>query len=175
MLVLALAAGTLWGWAAWRNRPAIRSHRYDAPIRAAAARYGVEYALLKAVVRQESDFDPGVVGRAGEIGLMQLMPGAVSDWERSTGRVLAGNGLLFDPGTNLEIGTWYLGQALDQWRGHPDCEVLALVQYNAGRSRARQCAASPAKNVLEQIPIRSTKTYITHILEARSAYRLETR
>ena len=75
-LVLVLAAFfASWEWREWRL-----DHSQDVPIRAAALRYGLEPALVKAVVWQESRFIPRARGRAGEIGLMQLMENTAQEW-----------------------------------------------------------------------------------------------
>ena len=72
-LVLALA---LLHW--WQERR--RESSQDRPILAAAQRYGVEPALVKAVVWRESRFDPLAKGRKGEEGLMQIMEDTAKDW-----------------------------------------------------------------------------------------------
>ena len=58
--------------------------RYNGIIRDAAAEFGVEHALIKAVIWQESRFDEKAVGQAGEIGLMQLMELAAFEWPTNT-------------------------------------------------------------------------------------------
>ena len=67
LLLLAVhdAAEFYW-W--WRNQA---ERRYNSIIRDAAAEFGVEYALIKAVIWQESRFREDAMGDAGEIGLMQ--------------------------------------------------------------------------------------------------------
>ena len=58
--------------------------KFAREIRLAAKRYGLEPALVRAVVFQESRFDPFIRGGKGEVGLMQVLPeGAVADWARS--------------------------------------------------------------------------------------------
>src|SRR5436190_23793666 len=73
-LFLAAMSVIYWLWSERRER------RQDAPIRAAAQRYGVDAALIKAVVWRESRFDPTVRGHAQEIGLMQLQEAAAQEW-----------------------------------------------------------------------------------------------
>src|SRR5262245_54909616 len=76
ILFLILVAGA--GMYFWRTGWLERSQ--DRPIRAAAQRYGVEPALVKAVVWRESRFYPGARGRASEIGLMQLQEDSAREW-----------------------------------------------------------------------------------------------
>jgi len=64
----------------WLGREEWLEHSQDASIRAAARRYGVEPALVKAVVWRESRFHPDVHGRAGELGLMQVQEDTAFEW-----------------------------------------------------------------------------------------------
>ena len=74
VLLLALGVIAYWGWDYWRER------RFDSFILAAAKRYQVDPALVKAVVWRESRFDPDARGRAGELGLMQIRAAAAAEW-----------------------------------------------------------------------------------------------
>ena len=148
-----------------------RSHRYDTIIVEAANRHHVSPALVKAIIRQESGFRPWIEGKAGEVGLMQLTPGAVRDWERSTGQKCQTRGVLFDPRLNIEIGSWYIASTLAQWQSRPDMEVLALAQYNAGiKNAVKWAAADPKANTLDRISFPSTRRYIERILRFKHTY-----
>ena len=99
-LIAATGAGVLFWWQGRLERS------QDGPIRAAARRYGVEPALIKAVVWRESRFNPRARGRAGEIGLMQLQEDAAREWaERGTLKDFDHEHCL-DPVTNTLAGTW---------------------------------------------------------------------
>ena len=75
LLLLSILAGGAWMYYChWRE------HRFDPIILAAARRYGVEPALLKAMAWRESWFNPRARGHAGEIGLMQLQETAAQEW-----------------------------------------------------------------------------------------------
>lgn len=108
---------------------------YDAEVSAAAARYGVAAPLIKAVIAQESGFDPRAYRQEAKIGdasrgLMQLL--------LSTARALgyggpAGNdttrvGGLYDPAVSVDLGTRLLKQNLDRGKGVD----AALSAYNGG-------------------------------------------
>ena len=89
-----------------------------------AAANGIPVQLAEAVVRHESNFNPRVTGRAGEIGLMQI--------KLQTARGLGYHGTrngLYDPATNIAWGMKYLGQAA-RLAGGSECGTLS--RYNAG-------------------------------------------
>ena len=142
---------------------------YDSLILNASNRHDVDPNLIRAVIMQESHFNPDARGDQGEIGLMQITGGVVKDWERENSSKLASAGTLYLPEVNIEIGTWYLGKALRQWNEHEEDVVLALIQYNAGRQRALKWAGeNSGKNMIEHIPFESTKKYVTNVLKYRS-------
>lgn len=145
--------------------------RYDEIIWGAAGRHNISPFLVKALIKQESDFTAHAVGKAGERGLMQITPGAVADWERVTGGSCPHPGLLFNPALNIEVGTWYLGRALRRWRKYRNADVLALAEYNAGPSRAKNWAPkNPEDDALARIRFPGTHRYIRNILEYKKEY-----
>ena len=113
--------------------------RYDHIIRKHGEKYRISPLLIKAVIWRESCFRAGSVGKAGEIGLMQISLDAAREWARSRNRELPSKSQLFEPELNIEIGTWYLARARDYWRGHNrNFHLLALCEYNAGRTGMRR-------------------------------------
>ncbi len=145
--------------------------RYEPIIREAAKRHGVSPAFVKAVIWTESRFVPDTVGGKGEAGLMQVTEGAIREWADAHQRPLPARPLWFDPRLNIEIGTWYLGRAMNRWRDYESMEVLALSEYNAGRSRALKWAPADPRDELppEAVIFPSTRAYITQIL-AKTRY-----
>ena len=93
---------------------------YDSHIYNAAEENELAFALIKAIIKVESDFDPRAVSRAGAKGLMQIMP-----------ENYAALGLKdpFDPYENIRAGTRYFRQLLDRFDGEL---ALTLAAYNAG-------------------------------------------
>lgn len=160
----------------WRARPPESAmFAFDDLIREAAARHGLCPYLVKGVIKQESDFRPMSVGGAGEIGLMQITRGAVTDWERATGRRCPFQGMLFNPRLNIEIGTWYLARAFRRWRDYgDDAVVLALAEYNAGYSNARKWVpVQDSANALDEIRFPGTRQYIVNVLRYRDTFQRE--
>jgi hypothetical protein len=106
--------------------------RVDLLINKYAGAYGVDPALVRAVMRNESDFNPMAVSPKGAQGLMQLMPGTAA---------LMGVQNPFDPEQNIAGGVGYLRHCLDRF-GHN--VPLAVAAYNAGPDAvARYCAIPP--------------------------------
>jgi soluble lytic murein transglycosylase-like protein len=93
---------------------------YDTIVNNAAIIYGVDSALIKAVIKTESNFDPYAVSNKGACGLMQLIPGTAERFGVTD---------VFDPKENIYGGTQYLGWLTTYFKG--DLE-LVLAAYNAG-------------------------------------------
>jgi cell wall-associated NlpC family hydrolase len=117
---------------------------YDAMIVEAAQANNVPPALVKAVVRAESGFDPNAVSRAGAQGLMQLMP-----------TTAAGLGVTdpFDPKQNLMGGAKFLRGLLDRFNGDVS---KALAGYNAGPGAVEKYGGIP--------PYAETQAYVPKVL-----------
>lgn len=119
--------------------------RYDKVIQALCSRFEVDAALVKAVIKTESDFDPFAVSSKGAQGLMQLMPGTARDLKVTNP---------FDPHQNLEGGISYLRQMLDIFNGDTS---LALAAYNSGFNTVINCGWR-----IPDIP--ETRTYVQKVL-----------
>lgn len=144
---------------------------FDSIILETASRHQVSPYLVKAVIKQESNFDPLARGAAGERGLMQIMGGAVKDWEQANDRRVLHSGMLYSPRLNIEIGTWYLGRGLRRWSEYRDVQAIALAEYNAGPSRARRWAPSdPQEEFLPRVEFASTRNYIENVLRYKAEY-----
>ena len=152
-----------------------RSSRYDKLIVKYGRKNHVDPTLLKAVIWKESNFDQNSRGSKGEIGLMQLLPdGAVKDWEERFQQKVPSEGALSYPETNIEIGSWYLGRALERWKEYSECEALALCEYNAGLQRTNVWKPLlPDGKVIPNIDFPSTRKYVEDILKQREQYRRE--
>lgn len=125
--------------------------RYDDIILSAAERYGVDPALVRAVVKAESDFNETARSRKGAQGLMQLMP--------ETAR-LHNVANVYDPEENIGGGVQHLRLLLDRYRG--DLK-LALAAYNAGVQAVEKHGGIP--------PFAETKEYVRRVLTFHERYR----
>jgi len=132
-------------------------------IAAAARQWGVDAALVFAVIRQESRFMAHARSRVGATGLMQLMP-ATARWVAKQIPVDPYRpAMLAEPEVNLRMGSYYLGRVLAEL-GHP---VLATAAYNAGPGRARRwrdAAELDGAIYVETIPFDETRDYVKQVL-----------
>ena len=155
-----------------------RYRSYDTMIREVAAEHGVDPLLIKAIVWRESTFHPDKVGTSGERGLMQVTEGAASDWARVEKVETFVPTDLFDPRTNLQVGTWYFARAWERWKAKDDPLPFALAEYNAGRSRVDRWIASTnmgdkatAEDLLGAMDFPSTRRYVEDISARYRIYR----
>lgn len=119
----------------------------------------IDPLLILSLMRQESAFNASAVSLVGARGLMQVMPATA----RSIASVRAAR--LFDPKTNVDVGTKYLEKRLMQYRG--DVE-LTLAAYNAGAGRVdrwmKRYTTDNKMLFLDFIPFRETREYVSSIL-----------
>ncbi|HWH93072.1 MAG TPA: lytic transglycosylase domain-containing protein [Baekduia sp.] len=124
--------------------------RYDAQIAAAATRYGLDPALLKGLIRQESNFDAAARSGAGAQGLTQLMPATAASLGVDAG----------DPAQAIDGGARYLKQQLDRFGGDAS---KALAAYNAGPGAVAKYGGIP--------PYAETQNYVQKVLGYAAEYR----
>jgi soluble lytic murein transglycosylase len=158
-----------WRYCRWRD------HRFDSVIIGAARRYGVEPALVKAVVWRESWFNASARGRKNEFGLMQIRAEAAGEWARAENLTRFTPEQLFDPATNTLAGTWYLGKLLKRYQKTDNPLPYALADYNAGRSHVlrwnKGAATTNHADFIAQVDFPSTRKYVKTILRRYEYYR----
>ena len=137
-----------------------------------AQAHGLDPYLVASLIRQESEVNHGAVSRANAMGLMQLMTSTAKGLAKQSGNRHFNAGQLFDPGTNLQLGTLDLRKSIDRYGGQVE---YALAAYNAGDGPVRQWIASnDYKDVpewVESIPYSETRDYVQSILRNREVYR----
>ncbi len=117
-----------------------------------AKKYSVNPALIKAIIKAESDFDPTAVSTAGAQGLMQLMPVTANRLGVSDP---------FDPKENIEGGIRYFKTLLDTFGNDTR---LALAAYHAGENNVLRYGGLP--------PIPQTQEYVERVIRYYNRYRL---
>ena len=136
---------------------------YDETIRDAGVENGVEPALVAAVIRTESGFDPEVESSQGAYGLMQIQPETARFISERSGIASDYQG----PKTNIRMGTWYLNYLRDRYEGD---ERLVLAAYNSGTGQVDAWISEDDFDVAEDIPFEETREYVEEVSEARDTY-----
>ena len=153
-----------------RDHSWARYQRYDDHIRDQQAYFAIPQALIRAVIKTESDFDPSVVSSAGAQGLMQLMP--------ATARAM-GVTNVWDPRQNIMGGARYLQVLAKRFCRTPavgkgegaggsfmcsfDEKVKVLAGYHAGPGAVEKYGGLP--------PYETTRAYVTAVLQRYEEYR----
>jgi soluble lytic murein transglycosylase len=173
LLAAVLIIGGWLGYRFWEDR---LERSQDVPIQLAAHKYGVPPALVKAVVWRESHFNPNVHGRAGELGLMQLMELTAQEWAEAEHITNFQHLQCLDPATNTMAGSWYLRKLLRRYQQTDNPLAYALADYNAGRGNVLKWKTGPAATnssaFIEQISFPGTQTYVRTTLRRFEHYRV---
>jgi soluble lytic murein transglycosylase len=136
-----------------------------------ARQASLDPALVYALARKESAFDPGAVSPVGARGLLQVMPYTADRVARQLGEPEPDTDDLLKPALNLRLGTAYLKQLLRRFDGSL---VMAAAAYNAGPERVeewrRENAGQPAPVWIENITYGETRDYVKSILAFRAVF-----
>ncbi|SHK01908.1 soluble lytic murein transglycosylase [Desulforamulus aeronauticus DSM 10349] len=121
--------------------------------------------LVAAIIKTESNFQANATSPKGARGLMQLMPETASWVAEQTGNGPLNTEALYNPETNIQLGTWYLADLLELFEGDV---VLATAAYNAGRGNVKkwldQQHWTGQRKTIDQIPFVETRQYIRRVL-----------
>ncbi len=123
---------------------------YDGIIKSKSTKYGVDPALVKALIKVESNFKPSALSEDGAWGLMQLMPETAHEMGVADRR---------DPAENIDGGVRYLGRLLNTFDQN---KSLAIAAYNAGEQAVRKYGAIP--------PFAETRDYVKKVLRYYDDY-----
>lgn len=136
------------------GRIRLNTTAYSSEISSAAAQFGVDEAVVRAIIHAESSYNPGALSRVGAQGLMQLMPATA----RRFGVTNA-----FDPAQNIRGGVQYLGWLLKRFNGDL---TLAAAGYNAGEGAVAKYKGVP--------PYAETQRYVQRVAVLADRYRSAT-
>lgn len=150
----------------WARYPVL----YRDEITSAADENGLPAPFVAAVIMAESSYDPGAVSQVGAMGLMQIMP--------DTGEWIAGKlgetydqTAMFDAGTSIRYGAWYLGFLMARYDGDVTCATAA---YHAGQGTVDGWLQDPAYSLdgktLYGIGYDSTAKYVKRVLDLYDYY-----
>jgi soluble lytic murein transglycosylase len=137
----------------------------------------VDPAMVYAIARQESAFNPKAVSSAGARGLMQLMPATAKRTAQRFKVDFDLKRLVEDPSYNAKIGSAHLGELMEDWKGS---YILAFASYNAGGGNVKKwldAYGDPRKpdvdtvDWVERIPFYETRNYVQRVMENLHVYR----
>jgi soluble lytic murein transglycosylase len=157
----------------WKLAYFLRHHR---EIENAAQRAGIPPALLLALVREESTFEPRAVSPQQAIGLTQVIWETAQDMARALGIRLRSRSDLFSPKLNALLGARFLATLIRYYRGRP---ILAMAAYNAGPGNVDRWLGSrglrrdgpvPVDEFVEEIPFEETRRYVKKVFGSYAAY-----
>lgn len=134
----------------YRASPLVNHLRFENIIIRAATKHEVDAALVKAVIRTESYFNPNATSRVGASGLMQLMPQTAK---------LYGVTDLYSPRQNIDAGVRHLKYLLARYRNKV---TFAIAAYNAGEDAVEKYKGIP--------PYRETQNYVRKVLKFHELY-----
>lgn len=137
----------------------------------------MERAIVHAIARQESAFDPTAMSHAGARGLMQMMPATARETARRAGLPFDWQKLGEDPLYAARMGAAHLNDLLKEWRGS---YILTFAAYNAGSPNVKKWLAAygdprdpevDAVDWVERIPFSETRNYVQRVMENLQVYR----
>lgn len=136
-----------------------------------AKSFGVDPILILSLIREESRYNPEAFSTSGAIGLMQLMPETASRLSKQLKFSVSGTKPLYEPAVNIKLGTYYLGNLLDEFGSASP----SLASYNAGEHRVREWLKARRYNsydeFIEDIAFVETREYVKRILTTYGQYK----
>jgi soluble lytic murein transglycosylase len=137
-----------------------------------SAEYGVDEYLVMSMINAESRYKENAASSQGALGLMQITEPTAAWIAKTMGDKDFDVEELYDPETNIKMGTWYIGNLKKAFGD----DELALAAYNAGRGNVsawlQDPEISPDGTSLDKIPFKETEKYIKKVIEDIKIYKL---
>ncbi|OEG71228.1 hypothetical protein ATZ36_15615 [Candidatus Endomicrobiellum trichonymphae] len=145
-------------------------HPYEIYIIEYSKRFAVDPLLIKAVIKKESNLNPGVVSNTGAVGLMQVMPKTAMGIANQLNIADYSGKNLKEAEINIMFGTYYLKKLLNYYNNNL---ILALAAYNAGIGNVRNWYSKDPEIGVEicKIPFKETRYYVRSIIFIYKIYR----
>ena len=131
----------------------LNTSAYSNEIREAVSKFGVDEAIIRAIIHAESAYRPNAISHAGAQGLMQLIPATASRFGVSDP---------FDPGQNIRGGVQYLAWLMKRYSSNL---TLVAAAYNAGEGAVDRNGGVP--------PYLETRRYVQRVGQLADRYRSE--
>lgn len=131
----------------------------------------VDKYMIYAIIKAESNFKPNVKSKSNAIGLMQLLKGTAVEMSNSIDKEEITEESLYNPETNIKLGTSYYAYLLKHYKGN---NILALTAYNAGMGNVdnwiKNGIIKSDGSDIENIPYKETNNYVRKILRDYKFY-----
>lgn len=147
--------------------------KYENIVNMAAHSYNIDPNLIYAIIKQESNFNAQAISKSNAKGLMQIIDSTANEMAQDINTVNAKSYNIFDPYTNIFIGTKYISYLINRFNGN---YYLAIVAYNAGLGKVdewtnKQYAKySEYREVEKIIEYNETKLYFLNVLKNYNYY-----
>lgn len=151
----------------WVYRNIFFPRKYMDIVEQACSIYNVDPNLVYAIIKQESRFNKEAVSKSGAKGLMQLMDATAQDMASTIDSIDENNYDIYDPYTNIFIGTKYISYLINHFDGN---YYLAVIAYNAGMGKIEEWLDKPYNEytnyseIYECIEYVETRNYITSVI-----------
>ncbi|WP_455478496.1 lytic transglycosylase domain-containing protein [Bartonella sp. B10] len=138
----------------------------------------IDKALVYAIARQESEFNPTAVSTAGARGILQLLPTTAKELANKYSITWSPQKFHNDAGYNITLGAYFLSEQLERFNGS---YILTLISYNAGSRRVeewikrygdpRRQSLDKVIDWIERIPYAETRNYVMRVMENYEVYK----
>lgn len=149
------------------NQEVSPENRYDSLFRHYAFRTGLDWLLLKAQAKAESNFNPIAKSRAGALGLTQFMPATWKEWSSKAGLKNIMPDDPFNPEAAIYLQSLYMQWLMQQTAGSTE---FALAAYNCGLTRVKKHMDSGYPAAEKFLP-KETQSYVAKILKIYTQYK----
>ena len=145
--------------------------KYTKYVQKYAKENNLDEMLVYAIIKAESNFEPNITSSSGAMGLMQLMDSTAKEIAEKIGYEYVSKEVLYQPETNIMLGTKYFSELLEQYEGNMK---LALAAYNAGIGNINKWIENGTIQSdgtdIENIPFKETNNYVRKILRDYKIY-----
>lgn len=147
--------------------------KYKEYVEQAAKLYGVDPNLVYAIIKQESNFYEKALSKSNAKGLMQLMDTTAKEMAKDNDNINENNYDIYDPYTNIHLGTKYLAKLINYFDGN---YYLAVSAYNAGMGRVSNWFLKPYTNynnlecVIKNVEYFETRNYLEKVIRNYNLY-----
>ena len=157
----------------WTYRNIVYPRKYKDIVEQASSIYNVDPNLVYAIIKQESKFNNSATSHSGAKGLMQLMDATAYDMARKIDSIDEKNYDIYDPYTNIFLGTRYISYLINHFDGN---YYLAVVAYNAGMGNTKAWLDKEYEeyktfsDIYECIKYSETRNYLNSVIKNYNYY-----